>query len=250
MGEKSTENFFIEIIQETFARSGLKLNIKKGPWIRNQKKVIEAAPNKGLVITPLTRTKDRESSYDWILPISKYKLTFITNDQSIDITNINTLKNIPVCAFRESPAEYKLRDLDFTKIRTKVQEQKCFQSLKLETGKVMLAHGKIAAIKGYKLVGGNPDKLIFGKSFSEKILYLASTKNAIPGIDKKKLKDAFESIKADGTYHKKYAILSAKYHWDEDFYIFIESKLDNSTLSKQSTDLAEDATGIGMMFEF
>ncbi len=55
---------------------------------------------------------------------------------------------------------------------------------------------------------------------------------------------------SDGTYHKKYAILSAKYHWDEDFYIFIESKLDNSTLSKQSTDLAEDATGIGMMFEF
>lgn len=201
-GEKSAENFFNEIVEEVFSRSNLKLYIKKGPWIRNQKKVTEAAPDKGLVITPLTRTKDRESSYDWILPIYKYKLTFITNDRSIDITNLDALKNLPVCAFRESPAEYKLRDLGFTKIRTKVQEQKCFQSLKTQKGKVMLAHGKTAAIKGFKLIGGNPDTLIYGKSFSEKTLYLASTKNAIPDTDKKKLRDAFESIKIDGTYNK------------------------------------------------
>ena len=58
------------------------------------------------------------------------------------------------------------------------------------------------------------------------------------------------NIGSDGTYHKEYAILSAKYHWDEDFYLFIESKIDNSHLSDQSTSLDEDATGIGMMFTF
>lgn len=57
-------------------------------------------------------------------------------------------------------------------------------------------------------------------------------------------------IGADGTFHKEYFILSAKYHWDDDFYLYIESKLDQSTLSEQTTSLAEDATGIGMMFEF
>lgn len=55
---------------------------------------------------------------------------------------------------------------------------------------------------------------------------------------------------SDGTFHKEYFILSAKYHWDDDFYLYIESKIDQSTLSEQSTSLAEDATGIGMMFEF
>lgn len=55
---------------------------------------------------------------------------------------------------------------------------------------------------------------------------------------------------SDGTYHKEYSILSAKYHWDKDFYLFIESKLDHSTLSEESTNLAENATGIGMMFTF
>ncbi|TPH14432.1 porin [Litorilituus lipolyticus] len=57
-------------------------------------------------------------------------------------------------------------------------------------------------------------------------------------------------IGSDGTFHKQYYILSAKYHWDEDFYLYIESKIDNSTLAENTTSLAEDATGIGMMFTF
>jgi len=55
---------------------------------------------------------------------------------------------------------------------------------------------------------------------------------------------------SDGTFHKEYFIVSAKYHWDDDFYLYIESKIDQSTLSEQTSSLAEDATGIGMMFEF
>ena len=65
------------------------------------------------------------------------------------------------------------------------------------------------------------------------------------------LEDKSDSlVGSDGTYHRKYSILSAKYHWDDDFYIFLESKIDDSTLSVQGSDLAEDAIGIGMMFEF
>ncbi len=57
-------------------------------------------------------------------------------------------------------------------------------------------------------------------------------------------------VASDGLFHKKYYILSAKYHWDEDFYLYIESKIDDSTLHDDTTSLAEDATGIGMMFTF
>ena len=93
-GEKSTESFFVEITSEVFARSGIKLKVKKGHWIRNQKKVSEASPEQALLITPLTRTEEREDSYDWILPISTYKLQFITTDRSIDINNIDQVINI------------------------------------------------------------------------------------------------------------------------------------------------------------
>ena len=94
-GEKSTESFFVEITNEVFARSGLKLNVKEGHRIRNQKKVSEASPQKALLITPLTRTKEREDSYDWLLPLYEYKLQFITTDKSIDINNICLLYTSP-----------------------------------------------------------------------------------------------------------------------------------------------------------
>ena len=72
----------------------------------------------------------------------------------------------------------------------------------MKTEKIMLAHGKIAAIKGYKLVKGNPDSLFFGRSFAEEKLYLASTKGAISERDQQKLTSALEAIRTDGTFEK------------------------------------------------
>jgi polar amino acid transport system substrate-binding protein len=201
-GEVATESFFIEVAQETFKRADLHLRTKKGAWIKNQNKVMAAQAAKGLMIVPLTRTEDREAKYDWILPIITYKLIFVTNDRAVDISNIEALKSMPVCAFRESPAEYKLKELGFEKIHARVHEQKCFHGLKKKTEKIMLAHGKISAAKGYKLVRGNSEKLIYGPEFSEETIYLASTKGAVSDDDKAKLIQAFESLKADGSFEK------------------------------------------------
>ena len=211
-GEKSTENFFVEITNETFLRSGLTLKTKKGHWIRNQKKVSSASAKEKLLIVPLTRTKEREAHYDWILPISDYQLQFITTDQSIDVSNIEALKNLPICVYRESPAESKLKELGFTNIHAKVQEQICFKnlskSLNKETGKnrinLMLAHGKVAATQGFKIINADPEELIYGTSFPTEIVYLASSRNAVSETDKKKLNQAFEAIKADGTFNRIY----------------------------------------------
>ena len=201
-GEKNVESFFIEIANEIFSRSKLELKVKEGHWIRNQKKVSTAKAKDKLLITPLTRTDEREDLYDWILPIFTYKLQFVTTDKSVDILNIDALKNLPVCAYRESPAEYKLRALGFTKIHAKVQEQLCFKNLSNNSISVMLAHGKIAAAKGFEIINEDPERLIYGRSFPEETLYLASTKGAMSKADQKKINDAFLAIKADGTFKK------------------------------------------------
>ena len=201
-GEKSAEHFFVEIANEIFSRSGLALNIKEGHWIRNQKKVSSASAKDKLLIIPLTRTEEREHLYDWIVPVSSYKLQFITTDKSIDISNINALKNLPTCAYRESPAEYKLKELGFTNIQAKVQEQLCYKNLSKNKMKVMLAHGKKAAVKGFEILKEDPEKIIYGKSFPKETVYLASTKKAVSKADKKKLNDAFTAIQEDGTYEK------------------------------------------------
>jgi polar amino acid transport system substrate-binding protein len=198
-GETSAEGFVIEVLTEAFKRAELDLRVKKDAWIRVQQKVAEAPPEQGLIIAPLTRTAEREKSFDWIAPIESYKLVFITNDRSVDITNIKMLKNTPICVYRESPAEYKLRELGFTKIRARVQEQKCFQGLQKGRDKVVLAHGKIVAEKGYKLVKGNPDKLIFGPEFEEETFYLAGTPGVMHKKNREKIRKVLSSMKSDGT---------------------------------------------------
>jgi len=65
------------------------------------------------------------------------------------------------------------------------------------------------------------------------------------------LKDNSNTLVGSGNnYHLKYYLLSAKYHWDENFYLYIESKFDDSMLIAQESKLAENATGLGMMFVF
>lgn len=51
-------------------------------------------------------------------------------------------------------------------------------------------------------------------------------------------------------FHLKHYILSAKYHWDDNAYFYIESKFDDSTLVTPDSTADENATGIGMMFTF
>ncbi len=201
-GEKATEGFFVELLEEVFTRADIPMRIKKGVWVKNQELVAKAKARDGLVIAPLTRTEEREKDYDWILPIIDYRLVFITNDPKVDISNIEAMKSRPVCVYRESPAEYKLRELGFQKIRTRVQEQKCFQGLKRGSERIMLTHGEIAATNGYKLVKGKAEKLIFGPKFDKEELYLAASKGAVSEKDKEKLQTALKSIREDGTFKK------------------------------------------------
>jgi polar amino acid transport system substrate-binding protein len=198
-GETSAESYIIEILTEAFKRADIKMRVKKDAWIRVQQKVAESAPDQGLIIAPLTRTPEREKKYDWIAPVESYKLVFITNDRSVDISNIETLKNTPICVYRESPAEYKLRELGFTKIRARVKKQMCFQGLKKGRDKVMLAHGKLAAEKSYKLIKGNPKELVFGTQFEEETFYLAGTPGVMHKKNREKVRKALSSMKSDGT---------------------------------------------------
>lgn len=58
------------------------------------------------------------------------------------------------------------------------------------------------------------------------------------------------SVSVDNAYHLNFYIISAKYHWDEDFYLFMESKIDDSTLIDEESGQAEDAIALGLMYAF
>lgn len=200
--KENVENFFIEVSKELFKRADLGLRVKSSHWIQAQKKVVSALPDKKMLITPITRTPEREKDYDWLLPLESYTLQFVTNDPDLDISKLDALVELPICVFRESPAEFQLRGLGFTNIKAQVQQKKCFKLLESKKVQVVLAHGQLAAIKRYKQAGGKVDDLTFGAAFEEKTLYLASSKQAVAPSHKKKLEKALEDMKFDGTYEK------------------------------------------------
>lgn len=198
----SAENFFVEVSKELFKRAEMSLRVKPTHWIKAQKEVMRASPDLNYLITPLTRTPSREDDYDWILPLEKYQLQLISNDKSIDINDTNALKELPVCALRLSPAEEKLHELGFNNIRAQVQEKSCYEQLVKGKVKLVMSFGKVSSEKRFQQVGGSVDGLVYGLSFREETLYLASTKGVMPKDQRTKLADTFESMKDDGSYKK------------------------------------------------
>jgi predicted porin len=57
--------------------------------------------------------------------------------------------------------------------------------------------------------------------------------------------------KSNGKYKNEYFILSARYFWDENFYIYLEQKIDNSVSSNPSVvPVPGNAAALGMRFDF
>lgn len=53
-----------------------------------------------------------------------------------------------------------------------------------------------------------------------------------------------------GGYHLNYGILGVNYYWDDEFYLFSEMRVDNSTHNKDSVVPTDNAIGLGMRYEF
>jgi polar amino acid transport system substrate-binding protein len=198
----TTTDFFIDLLNEMFGRADIPLRTKQEPWIRSQQKVISASPNEHLLIAPLTRTAEREDHYDWVVRLAEYRLQFVSNDKTLNLNNIDTLKAVPVCVLRSSPAETTLRELGFTSIRANVFEQRCYQDMREGKIRLVFSHGNISAEVTYVNLGGKSEDLIFGGEFPEQAVYLAGTRNAMAPEDREKLVQALEMLKKDGTYDR------------------------------------------------
>lgn len=203
--EVSVEELFIEVIQEVFKRSGMNVRVEQGPWIKAQRRVERSVPEDRYLIAPLTRIPEREDKYDWIIPLRSYTLQFVTVDKSVNLSDLEALKQQEVCVLRESAAEQKLKEWEFPDILSRVQEQKCYKELRSGKRKVVLAHGERAARALYEQVGGKVDELIFGRPFTEYTVYLAATKASITEPVKEQLLQSLDGMKIDGTYDKIFA---------------------------------------------
>lgn len=200
--KENIENFFVDVSKEIFKRSNLGLKIKTSHFIKAQKTVAKAEAKKKMLISPISRSADREDDFDWIVPLEKYKPQFLTTDKTLDISKAESLLNEPVCVLRESILQQQLEELGFTQVKPQIQIKNCFKDLKKGKIRLVFVHGQAQSIRRYELMGGNIDDLVFGASFEEETTYIASSKGAVPKHDREKLENALAAMKADGSYEK------------------------------------------------
>ena len=94
------EGLTIDIAKYIFSKSGISLETKITPWKRGQ---VMVTKSNNLIITPLTRTPHRETKYDWIVPIFKYDLVIVSNNDDIPIKSLDLMREKSVCVVRDTP---------------------------------------------------------------------------------------------------------------------------------------------------
>jgi len=195
----TSDGLCIDITKALFDKTDMALTVQFHPWARSQKMAITG---ERYLITPLTRTREREPHYDWIVPLFRYNLQLVSNDPSVPIDNPQAMHEVEICVLRESPAEYKLIELGYQKRLVVTDESKCLQLLNLKRTPAALLHGMLSAEDGYRRYGGDPQALRQGIAYPSGDIYLASSKGALTAAQRQGLAGALRELKATGQYQQ------------------------------------------------
>lgn len=196
--------FITELILESFKRSDEPLRVYFLPWSRAQSMAKNTQGVSGYVIAPLTRTNERELSYDWILPLYSFQIQVFAIEEHVPIHNLDLLKEKAIiCVIRESPALYKVKSLKFKKIQTTGMASQCFKMMLAGRVDAVFTHGMIEGYHIYQnILNERGRELLKGFSFPIEVMYLGASKGLISQRTKEKLNENLQKMKEDGTYYQ------------------------------------------------
>ena len=194
-----------EIVQELAKRVGQSPKIEFLPWARAQ---IEAQNKKNIGILPLARVPEREDKYQWLLHILSDPYVFFASKKTkFDISNVEALRFLRIGTFNGSLAELLLRKKGFQNFRGVPSDAQNVEMLRL--GRIDVWVAPLSFRDRYKEKGGmSGDDFRVGATLIELNEYLGASKD----LDQetiKKWRDAFLSMKKDGSYvliMKKYGL--------------------------------------------
>ena len=195
--DSANRGLCIDITQALFEKAEWTLSTQFHPWARAQKMAIGGD---SFLITPLTRTPEREPHYDWIVPLYRYDLQLISNDPTVPIEDPQAMREVEICVLRESPAEYKLIELGYERRLVVTEESKCLQLLALGRSTAVMVHGWLSATYGYRQFGGDPRSLLPGAVFASSEIYIGSSHGALSRAQRQRLERALVELKAEGRY--------------------------------------------------
>ena len=203
--DKKMRGFAYEIVQRVLEISNIKYKIIHYPWARSQeitKKTPEA------LIFPLTRTKTRESSYDWSFKIFKTQTHFVTVNGEKLTKESARKKQIGVQ--RKSSWDNWLIENNYTNVKRLESEQDQLSK--------MLLMGRIDAlfversVAEKNLRNNKKIKITYSDPIVKFDTYFATNKQ-VPYRNMKVLKNSFLKLIDSGEYEKilkKYQVSSKK----------------------------------------
>jgi len=183
-----------EVVMQAIARAGYVAHVNVLPWARAQKRVNQ---KQDLLITPLSRTPEREDQYTWIAAIMPMGRAFFSLEKR-------------VTSFAEARQAYRLVGVGLGSAQEEILRTQGFSQEQIyplnigDNPAQLLLKGRIDAwFNGvpesrYIWRGVSQRPLLMSPVMSQADLYLACSKQCAPQVVKD-LREAVETLRRDGT---------------------------------------------------
>ncbi|UTH73775.1 ABC transporter substrate-binding protein [Chromobacterium sp. IIBBL 290-4] len=191
--EGQASGIAVELLTAAARSKKLPIEFRFLPWLRAQNDVI-TNPNR--LIIPLTRAPERETQYNWLTELFRYRFVLIGLDAQPP-RSLQTAKNLRIGVLRGNPAEGMLRAQGFKLLDVGTSEQ--INARKLLAHRIDLwVAADLAAPSIFKQIGGDPARLRVGQSIgpTRKIYLAASPTLSDPAI--LDLAQAIDKLKSTG----------------------------------------------------
>lgn len=178
--EKGETGIAVDILKAAAAKAGLKVKFSFLPWARAQD---QASRGKDMLILPLSRTPAREALFTWIAPLESLRNEYVlvALDPKVDISTLETARDLSVGVQLGTPAEGLLKGKGFTKIDAVASDEA--NVMKLAAGRIQAwCVPYLSAAYDLKLAGMDSSKLRYGVVLDRPVIWLAGSLDIKPAL--------------------------------------------------------------------
>tara|TARA_R110001599_G_C12259170_1_gene660344 strand:- start:2993 stop:3694 length:702 start_codon:yes stop_codon:yes gene_type:complete len=185
-----------DILSEMARRTGHSGKIQLKPFARA---ILESKNGPEVVMVPLAKTPVRQNDFLWPIKILEEEFLIVASKENkVDISNFNSAQKLKIGYLRGGAADqliidYKLEDTEATSIEMQ-------NAMKLSLGRIDAWMGSWNTIKKAQVEAGlSVDNLRRGSVGFKSEIYFATSKD-MTSKDIQKWQEAFDNMKADGSY--------------------------------------------------
>lgn len=197
MDEDDMPNGFVaDIVQELAQRVGQSDEIHFSSWSRVRDE-LESEPNR--LLAPLVRTPEREDTASWVVPVFEDRMVVLSYGDGAQEMTLDDAEQAGFIGVQQNTVMHEML------------EERGIENLDVDGDQEALARklaaGRLAswvslesmALFAMQLEGIDPSKIVYGEVLGTLDVYIAGSSSLSDG-DLAPWREAFEEIKADGTY--------------------------------------------------